>query len=71
VTIWGTGQQTLPYAAFVCLACGGLAILWLDTGRLAALAPEYEALLEARAPALWERVVAVRSRLDMEDDDAP
>jgi hypothetical protein len=58
---WGDGVQTLLWAPYVCQACGGLSLVWLETGRLFAVSFANERYLETNAPALWEKVVQARA----------
>jgi hypothetical protein len=67
---WGDGKQRLPWAPFVCQWCGGLALLWLATGRMVALGYDAEAYLKTHAPVLWAQIEAARALRRGEEDDA-
>jgi hypothetical protein len=73
LTTWGDGAQRLAWAPFVCLACGGLALFWLATGRMAALGYDEEQYLRTHAPALWAQIEAARAarRGEGEGDPCP
>jgi hypothetical protein len=58
---WGDGVQQLEVAPYLCQACGGLSLVWLETGRLMGLGSEHEALLAEHNPALWEAIEAARA----------
>jgi hypothetical protein len=63
--------QTLLWAPYLCQACGGLALVWLDTGRLVAIGPEHEAYLCAHAPILWDAITAARQAMSPDDNHRP
>lgn len=60
---WGDGVQRLEYAPYLCQACGGLSLVWLETGRLMRLSSEHEAILREHNPALWEAITAARAAM--------